>query len=201
MKKFLPMHLQFFAAQEEQEQDDQQTNEANTDENITEGVPGEDQQQQTAESKGFTQEDVDRIVKERLERERKKREEAIQKERDEAERKRLAENEEYKELADKLQAQLDAMQEETVKAKKDALLIAAGYTTDQIEKYGKYVEGSTEEELKQSVEALKADIPPKPKYADPGVGNGQKQEPKKKSLEDTGRTMYQRLKAKGKIRR
>lgn len=153
------------------------------------------------DSKTFTQEDIDRIVKERLERERKKREEAIQKEREEAERKRLAENEQYKELADKLQAQLDAIKEDALKAKKDALLAKAGYTEEQIEKYSKYVDGTTDEELAESVEALKADIPPQTKtYADPHVNNGPKNEPKKTDLQQKGKSMYQRLKEKGKIR-
>jgi hypothetical protein len=127
--------------------------------------------------------------------------EGFQKEREEAERKRLEEEGKYKEIAESLQAKLDAIQGDALKAKKEALLVKAGYTEDQVAKYLKYVDGSNDDELTQAVEALKADIPPKPRYADPGVGNGAKQEPKKTDLQEKGKTMYQRLKEKGKIRR
>lgn len=165
-------------------------------ENPTDGAPDNG-----AEPKTFTQEQLDAIIADRLARERKKQEDAAQKLRDEAEQKRLKDNEEYKELADKLQAQLDALNEDAQKAKKEALLVKAGYTDEQVDKYLKYVEGATDEELLASLDALKADIPPKVKYADPSAGNGAKQEPKKTDLHDKGVSMYQRLKAKGKIRR
>jgi hypothetical protein len=154
-----------------------------------------------AEPKTFTQEQLDAIIADRLARERKKREDAEKALRDDEERKRLADNQQYKDLADKLQAQLDAIKGDALGAKKEALLAKAGYTQDQIEKYVKYVDGETDEQLSEAVEALKADIPPKPKFADPSPGNGGKQEPKKTDLHEKGKTMYQRLKEKGKIRR
>jgi hypothetical protein len=165
-------------------------------ENPTGGAPDKG-----AEPKTFTQDQLDAIIADRLARERKKQEDAERKIREEAERKKLEENEEYKTLATKLQEQLDAIKGDALGAKKEALLAKAGYTQDQIEKYVKYVDGETDEQLSEAVEALKADIPPKPKFADPSPGNGGKQEPKKTDLHDTGVSMYQRLKAKGKIRR
>lgn len=193
-KFILPLNLQLFAEDLDDKVEEQ--NEEVKDKNTTEGEP-----ENNAESKTFTQEDIDRIVKERLDREKAKREKAVQKEREEAERKRLEEEGKYKEIAESLQAKLDAIQGDALKAKKEALLVKAGYTEDQVAKYLKYVDGSTDEELAQAVEALRADVPPKPRFADPGVGNGAKQEPKKTDLQEKGKTMYQRLKEKGKIRR
>lgn len=195
------LNLQHFAS-DETKIDETDTNEI--DDKDTEGDTGKDDDKQSdkqADSKTFTQEDIDRIIKERLEREKKKRDEALQKEREEAERKRLEEEGKYKEVAEKLQAQLNAIQGDALKAKKDALLAKAGYTDEQIAKYLKYVDGTTDEELAESVKALIADIPPQTKtYADPHVNNGPKNEPKKTDLQEKGKTMYQRLKEKGKLR-
>lgn len=195
LRKFiLPLNLQLFAENQDDKADDQ-TDEVE-DEKDTEGEPDK-----STESKTFTQEDIDRIVKERLDREKAKRDKAVQKEREEAERKRLEEEGKYKEIAESLKSELDAIKGDALTAKKQALLAQAGYTAEQIDKYAKYVEGENDEDLKSAVEALKADIPPKPAYADPSAGNGQKQEPKKTDLHEKGKTMYQRLKEKGKIRR
>jgi hypothetical protein len=74
-----------------------------------------DEQTQTAQTgdvtgqttdKTFTQADVDRIVKERLQREQGKAEQLAQKAREEAEAKALAEQGKYKELFEKQQADL-----------------------------------------------------------------------------------------------
>jgi hypothetical protein len=112
------------------------------------------------------------------------------------------ENEQYKELAEQLQSELDEIKKAALNAKKESLLAKAGYTEEQIAKYAKYVEGETDEELEQSVEDLLKDIPPRTKtYADPHVYNGRKNEPKKTDLKDKGKSMYQRLKEKGKLRR
>lgn len=62
----------------------------------------------TAEGKTFTQADVERIVKERLQREQGKAEQLAQKAREEAEAKALAEQGKYKELFEKQQADLQA---------------------------------------------------------------------------------------------
>lgn len=174
-----------------------------------EGVkPTDGEPDKIIEPKTFTQDQLDAIIADRLTRERKKQDEAAQKLRDEAEQTRLKENGEYKELADKrqeqvdlLQAQLDAQAADVLKAKKEALLVKAGYADEQVEKLSKYVEGATDEELAASIDALKADVPPKQKFADPSAGNGTKVEPKKTDLRDKGISAYQRLKEKGKIRR
>jgi hypothetical protein len=154
------------------------------------------------EGKTFTQDDIDRIVKERLERERKKREAEAEAERAAAEKKRLEEKEEYKELYEKLQKEREADRLAAIESKKESLLAKAGYDESQVERYTKYLTGETDEELQTSLDTLKADIPPKQAktYGDPSPGNGSKQPPKKKTLEEKGKSAYQRLKEKGKIR-
>lgn len=156
--------------------------------------------------KTFTQADVDRIIKERIERERKKAEEVIAKEREEAERKKLEEQNEFKSLYEKEKAEKDAMRKEIEQAKleslKTNLLVSAGYTGEQLERVRKYVIGANEDEIKTSLEEVTKDIPPKSTGGvDPNPGNPPKPQPQTKDLADEGRSLYERLKAAGKIRR
>jgi hypothetical protein len=150
----------------------------------------------------FTQDDIDRIVKERLEREKRKRDEALDKQKEEAERKRLEEEQKYKELYEKLQGDLETQRKEAVKTKKESLLAQAGYSEEQASTLVKLVEGENDDELKASLESVKALFPPtkEKNYGDPNPGNGGKATPKKRDLEDKGKSVYQRLKAKGKVR-
>lgn len=207
------LNLQFFANQDEGEgeeqseenseiTDDQTTKEEESQgENNTGGEPGKkDGDAETIEFTPEQQKRINEIVKERLARERKKQEEREKQLQEEAERKRLEEQGEYKDLAEKLQQKLDDYKSQALDAKKEALLSKAGYKEDQIERYKKYVDGETEEEIQASIDELKQDIPPVKPYVDPGAGNGQKQAPKKKDLHEKGKSIYQRLKEKGKIR-
>jgi hypothetical protein len=207
-KRFrLPLNLQFFAEGEEDDEKkdgalDNKDPQGGQPENTTDTTSEENQDNQTSDKDDknekagkpkllYTQEDVDRILEERLEQARRKQE-----------KEKLKENEQYKELAEQLQSELDEIKKAALNAKKESLLAKAGYTEDQIAKYAKYVEGETDEELEQSVEDLLKDIPPRTKtYADPHVYNGKKNEPKKTDLKDKGKSMYQRLKEKGKLRR
>lgn len=145
------------------------------------------------ETKTFTQAELDKIIADRLAREQKKRDEAIQKERDEAERKRLEEAQEYKVLADKYREELEAIKADALKSKKDALLAKAGYTDEQVERYRKFIDGETDEELAKSIETLKADVPPKPTYVDPSPMNGERGKPEQVDSEEKGRSLFQRL--------
>ena len=164
------------------------------------GAPGDKPEGGNGEEPKFTQAQLDAILSDRLERERKKREEADKKAREEAERKRLEENNEFKSLADKYREELDALREDALKAKKVAALSKAGYNDEQIERYGKYVEGDTDEAIAAAVTQLKADVPPKGNYVDPHANNGGRQTPAPKDKEEKGRSMYQRLKANGRIK-
>lgn len=199
--KLLRLNLQFFAEDNQGEENNDTQNEDQTNEpEGQEDGGGEPEKHETPEDKAFTQEDIDRIVKERLDRERKKREEAIEREREEAERKRLEENEEYKDLADKYRKELEDIRTDALKAKKESLLAKAGYSEEQIGRYAKYLDGDSSEDLNASLEALKKDIPPKKNYADPKPNNGTKQEPAKRDLTDKGKSNFQRLKELGRIK-
>lgn len=121
------------------------------------------------------------------------------------ERKKLEEQNEFKSLYEKAQAELDATKAEATRAKIESLttnlLVNAGYTGEQLERVRKYITGANEDELKASLEELKQDIPPKSLGADPSAANPPKQQPQQKDLTDEGRSAYERLKASGKIRR
>lgn len=151
----------------------------------------------------LTQEQLDAIIEGRLERERKKQAEKLAAEKQEAERKRLAENEEFKTLAEQYKAELEKIKEDArkseINSKRTTLLMKAGYNEEQIARYGKFVEGETDEEMEASVELLKKDVPPTPKYVDPNAGNGSRQTPAPKDKEEKGRSLFQRLKADGRV--
>jgi alanyl-tRNA synthetase len=124
---------------------------------------------------------------------------------EEAERNKLEEANEFKLLYEKAQADIEAIRKEAEQTKlestKTNLLVSAGYTGEQLERVRKYVVGANEEELTSSLEELIQDIPPKVGGVDPSVNNPQKQQPPQKDLADEGRSIYERLKAAGKIRR
>jgi hypothetical protein len=190
MKKrnlLLPLNLQFFA----------EPNEPNE--------PTDPQDNGGEPEKRFTQADLDRIVKERIDRERKKAEEAAEKQREELERKKLEEQNEFKSLYEKAQQDLERFKAESEAVKlesiKTNLLVNAGYTGEQLERVRKYIVGADEEQLKGSIEQVKQDIPPKSGGVDPSVSNPQRQQPQPTDLADEGRSIYERLKAAGKIRR
>jgi hypothetical protein len=155
--------------------------------------------------KTFTQAELEEIVKKRLERERRKAEELLTQQREEADRKKLEEQNEFKSLYEKTQAELEQIRKDAevskLEATKTNLLVSAGYTGEQLERVRKYVVGANDEELTKSLEELQQDIPPKVGGVDPSVNNPQRQQPQPKDLADEGRSIYERLKAAGKIRR
>lgn len=152
--------------------------------------------------KTFTQEELETILKKRLEQEKRVREAALEKEREEADRKRLEEQEQYKELYEKLQADLEAQRATALQAKKESLLVKAGYSDEQATTLSKLLEGEDDDALTASLESVKTLFPPKKdkEYGDPNPGNGGRQTPKKTDLEQKGKSAFQRLKASGKIR-
>jgi hypothetical protein len=147
--------------------------------------------------KTFTQEEVDKLIKERLVREKRKAEEKAEEARKEAEKKALIENEKYKELYETLQQDLAEQKAVALTAKRDALLAQAGYDADQIKRYAKFVEGANEEELVASIEELKVDLPPKVQgFVNPSV-NPRKQDPKPVDDYEAGRERIRKLREQG----
>jgi hypothetical protein len=153
--------------------------------------------------KRFTQAELDAIIKDRLAKEKRKAEEKADEARKEAEREALKEQEKYKELYEQLQKDLLAEKGNALASKKQALLVAEGYTKEQADKYVKFIEGTTDDELATAITAFKADVPPKgATYVDPATqGNGGKQDPKNEDPKDFGKSVFQRLKASGRIKK
>lgn len=148
--------------------------------------------------KTFTQEELEAIVKERLAREKRKADEKAEEARKEAERKALEEQGKYKDMYEQLQKDLEVQKANAVQAKKQALLIAEGYTKEQAERYVKFLEGETDEELATALATLKEDIPPKASgYVDPAnAGNGGKKNPDPVSAYDEAKELLKRLRGK-----
>jgi hypothetical protein len=148
--------------------------------------------------KTFTQEEVDKMIKERLVREKRKADEKAEEARKEAEKKALIENEKYKELYETLQQDLAEQKALALTAKRDSLLAQAGYSPEQISKYAKFVDGTNDEELLASIEELKVDLPPKgTTFVDPSGNNPRKQDPKPVDAYEAGKERIKRLKAQG----
>jgi hypothetical protein len=147
--------------------------------------------------KTFTQEEVDKLIKERLVREKRKAEEKAEEARKEAEKKALIENEKYKELYETLQQDLAEQKALALTAKRDALLAQAGYDAEQIKRYAKFVEGTNEEELVASIDELKVDLPPRTKGVDPTGNNPRKQDPKPTDQYEAGKARIKRLREQG----
>lgn len=129
----------------------------------------------------YTQEDIDRIVGERLAREKQKTEKAVAEAKAESERKKLEESNEFKTLYESVQAELaqerQQAQAERLNAKKQSLLLEAGYPADKIADLLDFVTGDDEEAVKASVEKLIRVAPPKAAPIDPQGGRGQRQAP------------------------
>lgn len=157
-RTLLPLNLQFFA------------------EEVTPPVEPEVPEEKQTEEKTYTQADIDRIVGERLAREKAKSQKQIEDAKAEAERKKLEEANEFKALYEaekervaKIEAEVAA---ERLSAKKQRLLIEAGYASDKLPDLYELVTGKDEEEVKASIERLVRVAPPKAAPVDPSVSGG-----------------------------
>lgn len=119
----------------------------------------------------------------------------FEREQAEKERQALEEQQEYKTLYEKAQEQITQFQQQAVEAKKGTLLIDAGYTREQAERYKKYLDGESDDTLTQSLNVLKQDIPPKP-YVDPSLGNGNTPKPEPTDAYDQGKELARNILAK-----
>lgn len=120
----------------------------------------------------------------------------LREEREAEERAKLEEQNEYKALYEKAQQDLEALKTEAINAKKDAMLTQAGYASDQIEVLRNTIVGETDEEITQSIEKLKAVIPPKQNYIDPSPLGGGDGKPRQVGADEVGTKMFQRIKNK-----
>lgn len=187
-KPSLNLGLQFFAS-DDNENDNNANNDAS--DSTSEGTV-----------KTFTQAELEAIVKDRLAREKRKADEKAEEARKEAERKALEDQGKYKEMYEALQKDLAAKDAQVVEVRKQSLLLAAGYTQEQVDRFIKYLVGATDDEINISLETLKADIPPTGNYVDPSnKGNQQRQQQDQKDPYEYGKDVFARLKASGRIKK
>lgn len=146
-----------------------------------------------------TDEDVQRMIAEALAKAKVEADEKAEKERLEAERKNLEEQEKYKELYQNLEKQVADEKVKTLDAKKETLLVGAGYAPEQVVLVKGLLKGDSEDELKASLESVKQVILPLNTGADPSPGNPRRGNPEPKDPADVGRNLYAELKAKGKL--
>ena len=156
----LKLDLQFFAEGEQ----------------IEPGAPGE-QLQQPGE-KMFTQSELDQIIKDRLEREKAKRLKEIADLEAENERKRLEEQNEFKTLYEKAQAEISNMKAtqaalELAAAKKE-MILKAGYAAEQLEDISALVTGDDLEAVTASFERVQKLVPVKAAVVDPQLQGSQR---------------------------
>lgn len=110
------------------------------------------------DEKLFTQEELDKIIAERIGRERKKFEQqAADQPAGESENEEI----DYKTKLEELRAERAELENQIVTSKKQNALVLAGYSLEQSTKYHQFLTGSTDEEIAASIEKLKSDVPPK----------------------------------------
>jgi len=115
----------------------------------------------TADDKKFTQAELDAIVKERLDREKKQRDKAAAEAKKKAEEKALAENQEWKKLADEREAELAKIQAELKTANLLELKRAAAAEYELPEALIPRLQGDTKEDIEADAKQL-AETLPKP---------------------------------------
>ncbi|HDR6289508.1 TPA: hypothetical protein QCU33_005658 [Bacillus cereus] len=147
-----------------------------------------------------TDEDVQRMIAEALAKAQAEADAKAEKERQEAERKNLEEQEKYKELYQNLEKQVADEKVKTLVAKKETLLVGAGYAPEQVVLVKDLLKGDSEDELKASLESVKQVILPLNTGVDPNPGNHQRGTPNPIDPSERGKSAFQRLKEKGKIR-
>jgi hypothetical protein len=166
----------------------------------TEVVDGNQTEATEVDAK-YTQQDIDRIVGERLAREKAKSDKAVAEAKAESERKQLEEQSEFKTLYEKSQLELEDIrnqaQAERLNTKKQSLLLEAGYPADKLADLLDFVTGDDEEAVKASVEKLARVAPPKAAPIDPAVSGGNRQQATQESLKEKGRKRFEELRAKG----
>ena len=138
------------------------TEEIKTAASTEEAKPLDDQTEsspETKEGRTFTQAELDKIIKERLERESKKQKEAEAKAREEAERETLAKNQEWEKLAKKHEAELLEAQRRLKELELNELRTKAAAKYQLPLEMAERLRGETLEELEKDAEELKALIP------------------------------------------
>lgn len=117
-------------------------------------------------------------------------------EQSEKERKELEEQNEYKTLYEKALEDAKQAKQEALSVRKNAALVHAGYSEEQVKLLSRLVEGEDEETIAESIKLLQATIPAQDEYADPSPLNGKKEKPETVGPEEHAKTIYERIKNK-----
>lgn len=111
----------------------------------------------------------------------------------------LKDQEKYKDLYESVLEELEDLKNNKVEDKKASLLKDAGYKEEQIERLSKLVEGTTDEEILESIEELQVLFPTK-KYVDPSIDNRKRKTPEPVDGEEMGKNMFEKLLSSGKLK-
>lgn len=109
----------------------------------------------------------------------------------------LSEIEAYKAKIEELDAKIAEYAAKKVDDLKRELMRKYHYTDEQIDRYLKFIEGGTREEIERSIAKLAEDIAPKgDSFADPSPMNGIKQKPAPADPAEIGKSLFERIKNK-----
>lgn len=106
--------------------------------------------------------------------------------------------EEYRAKIEALDAKLAQFKAQKLNEVKREAMRKMNYTDEQIDRYVKYIEGETKDEIERSVLKLASDIPPRnrAKYVDPAPMNGLRSKPRQKEPGEIGKSVFERIKEK-----
>lgn len=103
---------------------------------------------------------------------------------------------ELKAKIDEIDAKIEQYRVNAVQARKEQSMRRFNYSDEQIQKYVKFVEGDTADEIDRSVLQLSKDIAPNNYYGDPSINNGAASKPKAVDKKEVGRNAAKRILSK-----
>lgn len=97
---------------------------------------------------------------------------------------------------DKLDERIEQHYSSLVESRKIEAMKRFNYSDEQVEKYSKYLEGETIDEIRHSALKLIDDIPPADEnyLGDPSLNNGATSKPRTRDVRDIGKEAFQRVK-------
>lgn len=104
--------------------------------------------------------------------------------------------ESYQSKIAKLDERLAGFKADSIADKKRGVMRESNYSDEQIERYLSYIDGETDEEIKESINKLILEIPPNNKTGDPSLMNGAKAKAIPADPGQLGKQMYERIKHK-----
>src|SRR5699024_6565655 len=119
--------------------------------------------------------------------------EQVEEETDDQAEQQTQEQSELQAKIDEVDAKIEQYRINSVEARKVQAMKKHNYSDEQIQKYVRFVEGDTADEIDRSVLQLSKDITPSIYYGDPNLLNGAKAKPKTVDKKQIGRNAVQRV--------